>query len=893
LEQRQTRRPRAREQRQHEREHDGTAAHTLRAALAAPAMALSLTVLGLLVAAALVLVPALAAASATAALRGDLDEAGVPSLDLTAQALGGVTPGPGVGTLPGGVDAVWGRFDASLRALRDAQPQPLASVLADPGEAVVLESAPVGPLISGDPVRASQLALAADPDLTTDVRPVEGALPGPPARDGSLDEDGEPRLRIPIALDTEVAAAMEWPVGERRLLALPPGGSVEIELTGTVSATDEDAAVWTHITDAVRPAVVAAGAGGTVVLGTGFVDPASLPRLAGLPIVARTLAWYSTRVDRVESADAELLAQQARTFTSREQRVEGGGVPAYSFVGRLPRLLDDAVAAQTRSDGSVWTAASGPAVGGAVVLALVLTLLARSRAPGLALLEARGASTTRRRLALAGEAGSASLVGVIAGGVVGVLLSLLLVGTVVVPGWAVATAGALVLVSAGAAALTHHSAIDRRTDRLPLLRLLAEALLLLVAVAAVLAVVQEAPLPLAGVLAPGLVALTVAVAAARLLPALLPAARRRARRGTGPLLLLASSRSDGALVVVAIAGALAIALFSGVLLTTVRADVSDRAVVDVGADLSVRSASVTAARADELRALPGVAAMASVGIDDPVTVGVGASREPMRLVVVDTAALQRVQEGLVGRLAIPDGFAAAEADGSVPVIASRSAAATIGDAGVTLRGRDLDVVATADDASPLTSATTWLLVDEAAARELRVQPGTAAVVLVRLDDPSVADAVRTLLGPDADVETSAGVAAERLDSPRLAAEQTALVAAVAGGVASASAALLLAGLASAGARRRRAAALAALGMPRSRIALLDVATAAPPAVIGTLAGVASGLLLPVALVPLLVSGSPAVRIDPAATLVTLAAFLLAAAVTVLASALAPPRGPLR
>ncbi|SMH50438.1 FtsX-like permease family protein [Rathayibacter oskolensis] len=859
-------------------------AHTPRAAAAAPAMTVALAVLSLIVAAALVLLPALGARSATAALRDDLGQAGPARLDVTAEGTLGILPGAGDGTLPDGVDEVWGALDSSLRDLGAAQPLPLASALGEPGAATVLDAVPVSAEPGGPPVRASQLALAAEPGLAADVEVTEGSLPGPAASGGT----------IPIALGAAVATEMVWAVGERRLLSLPPGGTVTVELTGTFEGRDDRAPVWRHVADALRPALISAGADGTIARGTALIDPASASILDVLPIPARTIAWYPVSIDEIEGPEAELLAQQARTFTGRQQELAGGADPGYSFTTSLPSLLDDAIAAQRESDGFVWTAVSGPAVGGGVVLALIVLLLVRAREPGLAVLEARGASAARRRLALAGEAAVASAAGAAVGASAGVAVSLQLTGGVVIEGWAVAAVCALIVVAAGGAALGHRSALVVRGDRHPLLRPGAEALLVLATLAAVLALVQRAPLPFAGVLAPALLAVTGAVGAARLLPAVLGVVRRRGRAGTGSLALLASSRADGALVVVGVAGALAVALFSGALLTTVRAAVVEQASADVGADLAVRGPGLTAAGVAELAAVPGVADVAAVVADDPATVTVGASRSPMRIVVVDSAALVRVQAGLADRLRVPDGFAATEADGTVPVIASRSAAAEIGDAELSLRGHDLAVVATADDASPLTSASTWLLVDTATALELRIQPGAADVVLVGLDDPAAADAVRAALGPDADVRTAEGVAAQRLGNARVVAEQIALVGGVAGGVVAASAVLLLAALASAGARRRRAAVLTALGMPRSRIAALAVASATPPAAIGALAGVLVGLVLPFALVPLLALPSldeAAVLVDPVTALVTVAAFLLAAGITVAATT--TPRGPRR
>jgi putative ABC transport system permease protein len=901
----------------------GTARFAWRAVLAAPAMTIALAATGLVVTAALVLGPTLMTQSATAALRYDLAAAGAARLDVATEGIQGVDAGPvpqdagdgSTGTPDRSpadsstprsdeVQAVWGTLDSSLRSLRAAQPEPLAGALGAPGEALVFDALAVAPLVEGTPLRDSQLSLALDPDLTRDVTMVSGELPGPALA----------REPVPIALSTAVATEMGWPVGEQRMLPALGGSPILVELSGIFEATHADAPVWTHIVETLDPALIARSDGGTYARGTALVDPASLERLSLVGPASRTLAWFPVSIDRLEAPEAELLAQQTRAFFSTPRELPGGNDPRYAFGGELPALLDDTVAAQRETDAFVWTALAGPALGGAVVLGLLLTLLVRSRQDALRLLEARGASTPRRRLVLGAEAALA----VTAGGVLGAVLALgtswWITGGVILAPWAAATAVALVAVVAAGAALGHRPALFRRrpsqdsgatagstagSSAAATVRLVGEAVLVLLTAATVLALVQRVTVPAVPVLAPVLLALTAGVLAARALPALLGVVRRRARRAPGAIRMLGSSRSSGAHgapVVIGVASALALTLFSGALLTTSRAAVVDGSVAEVGADLALRGPGLTADVVDRIAETPGIDALAAVVVDLPVTVtvGAGSSREKLRLVVTDTAALERVQAGEPGSTPVPDGLTTARSDGSIPVVVSDSAAEAVGGEELSLRGHTLEIVGTAPDRSALTTAGTWMLVDSALASDVIGVSGTADVVLAGLDgsrpDAEVRASLKALLGDGVTIESPSAEAERAFASPRTAAEQTALVSAVVGGVAAAACAVLLAALAAASARRRRESVLAALGARRRQLFALAVWAAAPAVIVGTAAGLVAGLVLPWSIIPLLglpsLEGALAavVHVDPALSILTVAAFLIAAASAVLVTA---------
>ncbi|MDO9397673.1 MAG: hypothetical protein Q7T71_14085, partial [Herbiconiux sp.] len=517
----------------------GTARFVRRAVAAAPAMTIALASIGAVVVAALTLGPALTTQSATAALRADLTAAGPARLDVATEGIQGVDVGPAPqgSASPSGdpqnstdaedaparsdeVQAVWGRFDAALRRLRAEQPQPLADALGAPGEGVLFDSLSVTPVTDGAPLRDSELSLGVDPDLAAHVTIVSGELPGPAAA----------REAVPIVLSEAVAAEMEWPLGEQRVLPVLGGTPITVQLSGTFAAVDAGAPVWGHLVEALQPALLASSSGGTFARGTALVDPASLPRLSLVGPGSRTLAWFPVAVDRVEAPDAELLAQQARAFFSTPRELEGGNDPRYAFGGGLPTLLDTSVAAQRETDAFVWTAVSGPALGGAVVLGLLLTLLVRGREPALRLLEARGASLARRRLVLGAEAALAVAAGGLLGAVLGLIASWATTGGVLIAPWALVSALTLVVVVGAGAALGHRSASVRSnavdtagsgSTAAATARLVGEAVLVLVTVAAVLALLQGVPVPVVPVIAPALVALTVGVLGARALPALL------------------------------------------------------------------------------------------------------------------------------------------------------------------------------------------------------------------------------------------------------------------------------------------------------------------------------------------------------------------------------------
>ncbi|WP_378144774.1 hypothetical protein ACFJGV_14945 [Cnuibacter sp. UC19_7] len=884
--------------------------HARRAFRARPFPAVALGALAFLSAAAIILVPVLSSSAATAALRTDLATSVAPGrLDFTAQTTGGFVPSAGAaaaedagaasgssaasaasgssaagasGSAPSAaVEEVWGGLLGALDDLRAQQPEPLRSALGDPRAAVVFDPVPVGPLVPGTPTRASQLALSLAPSFETAVTTT--SAPGPAASDGA----------VPVALSAPVAAEMGWTVGEERLLVLPPGGTLPVVLERTFEPLDPDADLWTHVQSALSPTLIQTGDGGTIAQGAGFVDAASWPALSAQPIPARTLTWFPVDPGRPVAADGPTLADQGRAFASIPHTLAPqGSDPAplsvpIGLVTSLPNALDAADQRQTQADALLATALAGPGVVVVVLAGLLIGLLAAARAPARNLLAARGATTREARAALAGETAVAVGVGALLGGSAAwATAALTLPEPPVSPLSALAVMAFVVLLVATAA--LQAGAVPRSGGAgAGIGRLVAESLLVVLTAACVIALAQGTPAVPLRVLAPVLSAVVVGVVIARITGPAASALRRLGRGRAGASMLLGIRRPPAALVVGSIA-ALTITLFAATESATLRQSSLEQAWASVGADVVVEDAALTPDLVAAITSVAGIDASAGVVVDQPVTVTTGSSRQQTRLLVVDTAALAAVQAGRPAAIDLLVGLDRIGDDGTIPVLASASAADALGDA-FALKGHGLRVDGVVPDRSALTTATSWILVDIGPAADLAGTSGVPDPLLLRVDPAvdvgAVADAVREVAPAGADVATPTAAADTALSSPRARMLDITLTASALASLLLAALLLLFVLLSARGRRRRRDAVLTALGArsaERMRVLLWEDV---PVVVLVTAAAAASGVLLPLALVPLLqvtdglesAGAGSGVTLDLATGAGALVAYVLAAA----------------
>ena len=635
----------------------------------------------------------------------------------------------------------------------------------------------------------------------------------------------------------------------------------------------------------------------------------------------------------------------------------------YAFTSALPDALDDSDARTAVTDAFLVMTASGPAIGILALLVLIAGAVRTARSSAYSLLAARGASTGQLTRLLAGEGLAAGIAGAAIGGITGAGAVLVLqastpVNAAGVPAYALPAPGliaaavlaaallpALVLTAqtalgrivnragrdggaggssgggdTGAAALGlgsssagSSSATTPRTPALAAARLALEALLALVTAAAVVDLLQHPGSPDAlGALVPALLALCACAVAARVFPLLLRAARTATASRRGAIGLIGAARAAapsaaGVVVVVCVLVGLAVSLFSAAFLSTVHSGVDDAAAGQVGADVAVSGPGLTADVTQAIADTTGVEASAAIVGDAPVTVTVGSARKLLRLVVTDTAALARVQQGLPGAITLPATPSspaapsspvatgeptvslasappantltavgstttstttssatetstaatrttdAADPDAPIPVIASDTAAALLGGEKFALRGHPLTITATHSPQVAFTAAENWLLVDSSVSGAVIDTSGLADLVLVRLDDGVDRDAalaaVQTAAGPEARLVTPQSVADAVTASPRVATLTVALVAATGVSMLLAVAAIALSAAAGRSSRGVLAEVVEALGVSRRQVRALGLWEVAPPVIVAGVLGVLTGILVPFAVLP--------------------------------------------
>ncbi|MCS5733912.1 FtsX-like permease family protein [Herbiconiux daphne] len=926
-----------------------------RSMLSGPAATIALTVVVALSAALAAAAPAVLERSATEALRYDVaSDAPADQADVIAQATGGPAIGPSAGGpastgLDDAVDAIWGAQHDALRAIRSTVPEPLASVLGDPVATVTSDLVPLTELPGDPPARSTDLGFQFDPHYRDRVDLVSGEWPV--ASDDFL-ATGAP---IEVVISQPVSDGAEWAVGETRQVVFGDGRTQPVVPTGIIEAVDPADPCWLHTPTVLEPGLVQDGSGGTTVVALAYVDPASWPSAAGMPLHEHTQAWFPARPQALSVATAPVVSRQLREFMSTPHAVVDdaaapapdlsgaifeASVTALTFSSRLPTLIGDSLARNTATNEVVAMAVSGPIGVLVAVLLLGTSLLLRRRGATLALFGARGASAGQLRGFLALEGAAIGLIGSVAGTAIGLGLAAAVVGPgaldatrlLAAAGVALVLAVLPVVVLLGQAqrlragrpggGTAPDAAEAASTPAARRVRGIADGVIVLATVASivVLAVGAQAaasgasfdPVPAA---APLLIALTTCALTVRAYPWVLGRCAAWARKRVGVVAFLGATRArrrppGGTVLVFAVVIGVGIAVFSTVFLSTVRSGIDSAAVADLGADISIRGQGIPDSVLDQVAEVPGVEATAAVYADQPVVVIVGGSRTRIRAVVVDADRLAEVQRGRPGAVELPPGLAADTGDGRdspVPVLASAPAVADLGGAEPTLSGHPIDVIATSPTtALPFTTASSWLLLDR--------EHGSAAVgditsierVLVRVTDGAdaaeVASAAQAVV--DAAVETGTqvttaqGVAASVALNPRISALQTTLFFAIAFALMLCAGAVVMTLALGSTARARLVQLTSALGAGRRQNRALALWEMAPSIVIATAGGIfagaaASAVVLSLADLTPFTGGveRPAVTVDPLTALGAVAGFVIVSGAAVLIGTFRPARTP--
>lgn len=788
-------------------------------------------------------------------------------------------PGSGPSMLDPEAAAVWGAVDGQFLGIRAGMPSPLRQATERPEYLLAADGLAVR---YGGQGNHTKLSLAFDPAASTHVRYVDGAAP-------SATTDGV----IEVGLARANADAMEWTVGDTRTVEDGQHAPIIARLSGVFEPTEPDDGYWSHATLLTEPSILDDGLGPPIYTGTGLVAPSVVASFGGLSVASRLSAWFPLIPAAVTNGNAAQILEQLHRF-----EVSRTGI---SFTAGAADTIEATIDQSSAVDAVIAMTASGPVGVMIAVLLLGCRIIARRRTEALRLLTARGASATTVRGLLAVE----GLVVGIPAGVIGTLVGLAITsGPVEV---------ALLLLPASAALLPAillgaHPVDAGRASRSDLdraqggrVRLVGEIVVVGLAAVATFALIERGSItgartgvdPLLAAV-PLLLALAACVGALRLYPLPLAAVVRlaRGRRGLGGFLGPVRALRDpaaGLAPVLALVVGVAVAVSSAVLLTTISTGTESAATTAVGADMRVSGASLTGEQVSAIADVPGVAAIAAASSPESVPIDANGRRTNTSIIVVDTAALARVQAGQPGAFPVTD--ALRRDDAAIPVIASASTASAIDDTdAATLGDEPITVVATLDGPTALSSRSNWLIVDSRFADRAGVSPVTRTV-LMRLEpqaDPaavtSAVERIGSASGVSLIVDTPQQVASAALSSPTTTGLRTALLIAIA--VTGLLSALTIAMTLVLGGpdRSRILTLLRMLGGGRREAVAIGAWEIAPPAAVALVVGAVLGVALPlVVLAGVDLRGftggriQPALAIDAAPTLALVLGFVVVTA----------------
>jgi putative ABC transport system permease protein len=761
--------------------------------------------------------------------------------------------------------APFSAFSDTLAGLRKSAEHPLQEAMGTPEFLVTSERHTASRLggVWNDPI--SELTVNATPDLADLVTMTAGS---PPARFSA----GE---AIEIILSTETAERSEWKVGETRILDGVAGG-IPVLLAGTFAPLDESAHFWALAPTAVIPAISHTSFSGTntlIVGGTAFIDPDSWPVLLDeAPELAEStttvgipLSTSGLTVDEDERLLPQLRHFMDTSYTLGKPR-PGSEPLTITFSSEAPDFLTTALTRAATATVVFAMVASGPIGVAIAALWLLSRLIVLRRKDSLALSSARGASGVQLRAMQALECLLLSAPAAAIGGIVAFVLFPAAWSPASV--WFAAVA-AIVPPLLLALAASPRSLRGIRGDLDPRARgryrWVLEVIVLALTGLSVYLLLQRgltssattvgvdpllAATPLLLSLAAGLVVL-------RLYPLPLVGFARSVRRRRGIVAFLGASRSirdpaAGLAPVLAMVVGLAVAVFSGVLLGTVAGGLETAAQSSVGADLRIDSAPLDD---DQLARIA-----ATEGVEDSVSLSQSNRLQNLSVeenlsaptIVVDTAALARVQAGVPGTLRFTRDLATM-VDGRLPVLLSPDLAShySIGDDS---SYGDADIVNGGDPGtSPsLSGVADWVLIDRANADKLGIYTFQPRITLVRLapdaDASTVAAALAAIAGADATVTSPADAASELRASPVSGGLQLALLALIGIVALLCAAAVVLALMISGPARERLLALLRTLGLTPRQARGITSWEIGPTAGVAIVAGLVLGAVLPLIVV---------------------------------------------
>lgn len=870
----------------------------IRHGLSAVGPSLVLAVLAFVTVGAVALAPRLVDAASTSELRYDIARLDPTQRDVqTSNNVSLMPPASATGEL-GSVSQMYADLDTALARAKSQALPGLQALLgapdymartSHPSSAASDDAAKNGP--------GYHIDFAADPKWSSRVTMVAGAPPVAGGPSGDVTS---------IWLSQTSARQLNWDVGEERTAVLAPTNAGDppsfsrVVLAGIFVPADTQAPYWQHVPGVLTPRAVDNGNDPIQYFAVAYLAP---DRWAapGYPVQAMTLtAWFPLDSSTLDVASSTALLPQLRAFTAGSYPIVEAMPPfpvqQSSFASGTLTALDTALSRIGAMDAVLAVIAAAPLGVVLAVFALAVGAVIERRRAALSLAAARGASAAQTRGAMALEGVVAATVPGVVAAVVVALLFPTSTWLSLVPALGVSLVPVVMFAAAPGARGLRARRADLGAKTRGVVRLVAElAIVALAITATVLLLVRGErstnvfdPLLLA---TPLLIALAVCALLLRIFPLPMRALEAAFHRSRGLVGFVGAARAIrdpalGAVGTVTIVLAVAVAVFSAGLLTTV--DTAARASAHLqtgGGDAIAVSASFSDAQRQAMAAVPGVTATAGVLDQGRVAITGWNGSGATDLVQADLTALATMRPDIPA-----SGLDHKQGD-AIPVIASESFATAV-TGPMSLNGAPLVIVGTLPDEPGLNiHSRQWVMVDSSLASVLTANGFVPDTVVFSLSsaDPATLAAIKTA-GSAAAVRDFAGQIADELGSPAVSGLRDLLIAAAIGVGALAALAIILASLLAGPGRERVVGALRTLGATRGIVGRLVVWELAPSVLAALIAGAVLGIGLPfivvagVDLAPF--TGGLAVtlpREDPVVILAVLAVVLVVAA---LASAIA-------
>ncbi|MEU1589105.1 ABC transporter permease [Micromonospora sp. NPDC005710] len=568
---------------------------------------------------------------------------------------------------------------------------------------VAVVDSPILNLTDGNAPRTFQFTYLAGDRGSPDVAWVAGSAPGPTVSGEYVEVSyGGPPWPVQVGLSEADAAALDLGPGDRIPVKDGQGRNRDIRISGIYRPTDSADPAWRLVPALLRPVPGADGVG--ITRYAGLLSRESLPdaRLAVDEDQLRRTVHFSPDPDALTWGTSAALANQVVTLKATSG-ASSDRDESLKWQSQLDRTLRDA---RNRSSAAFAQAAAllvGVLTATVLVLLLAADLLVRRRTQVLAAARQRGAALPD----IATELLIESTVVSVSAAAVGLALARVATAGV---SWTWAVPVVLAGAVAGPAFGTLAAARASRNRRQPanpaarrwmratghLRRASVEAAVLIAAVAAVVTLHQRGLLRVAAdgdtgeltgdlilpVSAVALGAIVGALVLLRLVPLGARLALRRALRSRRPLAVFgaaqATTTAGRALPLLVLVSTTALASFALILGSTVTRGVADGTWSTVGADarldVGTDATAATPALAERITAAPGVRQVVVAQVTDSARVFSESTLLTPRLVIVDSAAFQR----LLATTPLPDAPALARltargaGNGDVPALVRSS-----------------------------------------------------------------------------------------------------------------------------------------------------------------------------------------------------------------------------